>query len=903
MIGSSATLTPVPKLRWHAVAVEPVLAALGVGHDGLSEVEAARRLSAFGSNRLPHVKGRGAVVRLLAQFNNVLIYVLAAAAATSIALGHWVDAAVVLGVVVANAILGFIQEGRAERALDAIRAMIDPSASVLRDGHRRSVAAEAIVQGDGGLIEAGARVPADIRLIRARSLKIDESALTGESVPVDKTARHVAEAAALGERTCLAFSGTFVAGGQGAGVVVATGADTELGRINALISAVEPLETPLTAQMNRFTREITVYVLIAAAAVFFFAWLARGYAAADAFMAVVGLAVAAMPEELPTIMTITLAIGVQRMAARHTIIRRLPALETLGSVLVVCTDKTGMWTLNEMTARSVVVATGTYEATGDGPSPDGLLRGNETAPERDPVLAELVRAAILCNDADLQRHGGRWRADGDPMESALVALGMKAGADPARLRLEFPRKDEIPFDAQHRFMATLNGGGDGAFILIKGAPERVLAMCAAERTGDGQQPLRVAAWEKTAASLAQRGERVLAFATKPARSGQTNLGFGDVDADATLLGFVGFLDPPRPEAITAVRECQAAGIRVVMITGDHAGTAAAIARQLGIAAEPKVLTGVDLDAMDQAELRAAVGEAAVFARATPEHKLRPVEALQANGLVVAMTGDGVNDAPALKRADVGVAMGGKGTEVAKEAAGMVLADDNFASVVAAVREGRTVYDNLMKVIAAALPTNGGEAMTIVAAILFGFALPMTPVQILWINMVTTVALGLTLAFEPTEPGTMQRPPRPADRPILTGDLAWRILFVSALFVAGAFGVFFWAEAVGRPVETARTMVVNAIVAMEVFYLFSVRYAHGASLTWRGLLGTRAVLLVVAGVTACQFAFTYLPPFQAAFDTRPLSFGDGLITVAVGAALLLVVEAEKLVRRRIWGAGG
>ncbi len=886
---------------WHRRSAADALVALRSSASGLNAAEAETRLAAAGPNRLPQAPERSRLLRFLLQFHNVLIYVLLASAAFSLVLGHLVDAAVILCVVLANALIGFIQEGRAVNALDAIRGMIDPKASVLRDGRRLTVAAEDIVPGDVVLIESGDRVPADLRLIRARNLTIDEAALTGESMAAAKTVEPAADKAVLADRTSMAYSGTFVAAGQAAGVVVGTGAATELGRISALIGSVEALETPLVRQMDRFAAQLTAIILAVAGLAFVFAYFVRGYALADAFMAVVGLSVAAIPEGLPATMTIALAIGVERMAARNAIIRRLPAVETLGSVSVICSDKTGTLTRNEMMARSIVTADGDYEVTGDGYAPDGAVTVDGAAIDldRDGPLSELIRSGLLCNDAELRQAGRDWTIDGDPMEGALVTLAAKAGVDVGLARKDAPRTDEIPFDPVHRFMATLHHRHDGtAFILVKGAPERVLDMATLERTRDGSGPIDADRWRRAADRLAARGERVLAFAIKPAAVDHQTLAFGDVDHDVTLVGFVGFIDPPREEAIAAVDECRAAGVRVVMITGDHALTAFEIARQLGLAKEPVVVSGRQLDQLDDEALRRVVREADVFARATPEHKLHLVEALQADGLVVAMTGDGVNDAPALKRADVGIDMGRKGTEVAKEAAEMVLADDDFASIVAAIREGRTVYDNLIKVIAWTMPTNGGEAITIVVALALGLALPITPLQILWINMVTAVALGLTLVFEPTEPGTMRRPPRPAGTPILTGSLLWRMVFVSVLVVLGAFGLFFWIERRGLPVELARTAVVNALVVMEVFYLFSVRYVHGTSLTWQGVLGTPAVLLGVSGVTICQLAFTYLPPFQRVFDTVPLGPAEALAVIATGLVMLAAVEIEKALRR-LW----
>ena len=837
-------------------------------------------------------------MRFLLQFHNLLIYVLVAAAVLAAAIGNLVDAAVIVAVVVLNAIIGFIQEGRAERALEAIRGMIDPHAAVIRDGERLDVAAEDIVPGDLVLLEPGTRVPADLRLVRARNLRIDEAALTGESLPVDKGINPVPPDAALADRTSMAFSGTFIANGTATGVAVATGPHSELGRISALVGTVEKLTTPLIRQMDRFARLLTVLILAVCAAVFAFAVYMRDYPWPDAFMVVIGLAVSAIPEGLPAVMTIALAIGVQRMAARNAIIRRLPAVETLGSVSVICSDKTGTLTRNEMTVRSVLTAGGLFDVSGVGYRPQGgfTADGAPVDPGGCNALTEAARAAILCNDAELRKTDGDWTVNGDPMEGALVCFGMKAGFDPALLRKQTPRTDEIPFDTEHRFMATLHHGHeDGASLaFIKGAPEQVLDMCDRQLGSDQGAPLDVEAWREKTESIARHGQRMLALAVKSLPKGQQDLSVSDVTSGATFIGLVGFLDPPREEVLPAIQECRTAGIGVKMITGDHAATATAIARELALAPEPRTLTGKQLDEIDDADLADVVRKTTVFARTTPSHKLRLVKALQKERAVTAMTGDGVNDAPALKRADVGVAMGRKGTDAAKEAAEIVLADDNFASIVAAVREGRTVYDNLRKVIAWTLPTNGGEGAALIGAIAFGLTLPMTAIQILWINMVTVVALGLTLAFEPTEPGTMTRPPRKATESLLSGTLLWRILFVSLLFVLGAFGIFFYAIEGGLSVNMARTMVVNTIVVMEIAYLFSVRFVYGASLTWRGLLGTPAVLAGVAVTVLAQLAFTYLPMLQSVFATEPIAPFDWLLIVGIGAALLILVELEKAI---------
>jgi magnesium-transporting ATPase (P-type) len=884
-----------------------VLRHLSSGEQGLSSAEAARRLATCGANRLPAAAPISRLRRFFKQFDNLLIYALLAAAGIAVFLGHTIDTIVILLVVLLNAAIGFIQEGRAERALDAIRNMLLPNATVIRDGRRTTVPAEALVPGDLVVLEAGDRVAADVRLLQSRNLHIQEAVLTGESVPVEKSPAVVAAGAAVGDRASMAFSGTLVTAGNGIGVAVGTGASTELGRISALLKTIEPLTTPLLRQMNVFGRRLTLTIAAVAVVVFAFALLVRGYAVADAFMAVVGMAVAAIPEGLPAVLTITLAIGVQRMAARNAIVRRLPAVETLGSVSIICSDKTGTLTRNEMAVRSVATAGHAFAIEGTGYAPVGAVRlaAADVDPASHPSLVELVRAAVLCNDAALRETENGWVVDGDPMEGALLSLAIKIGEDPALLRKRLPRSDEIPFDAEHRFMATLHHSHEGtACLYLKGAPERVLELCKRQRGRLGDEPLNLQAWLDIVEKLGSEGQRVLAVATKPAASQRRELSFSDIEDGMVLVGLVGLIDPPREESIAAVRDCRLAGVRVKMITGDHAATARAIARQLGLENCDAVVTGQSLDAHDAESLRRIAFEVDIFARTSPEHKLRLVQALQSGGAVVAMTGDGVNDAPALKRADVGVAMGRKGTEAAKEAAEMVLADDNFASIAAAVREGRTVYDNLKKVIAWTLPTNGGEALCIIAAVLFGLLLPITPVQILWINMVTAVGLGLTLAFEPTEPDAMRRPPRPAGESLLSGFLVWRTMLVSILFVSGAFGMFAWALDRGLSVEEARTIVVNTIVVMEIAYLFSVRYLRLASLTWQGVLGTPAVLTGVVLITALQFAFTYVPFMHTLFGTRSVTFLDGVAIVGLGVAVLAILELEKLVRRGLgFEAGG
>jgi len=889
--GPQGNVSESSALPFHALAVDAVWTHLATGPSGLTEAEAAQRLAALGPNRLPGRKPPSDLRRFLLQFRNLLIFVLLIAAAVTLMLGHFVDAAVILGVVLANAAIGFIQERRAEKAIEGIRALLSPHASVIRENRRRTLDAEQLVVGDLVLLEPGDRVPADLRLTASRNLQIAEAALTGESVPVGKSPDEVPAGTPLAERRPLAFSGTLVTSGQGQGIVVATGASTEIGRIGTLVAQVRPAPTPLVRQMNQFSRRLTVVILAAAAAIFVYAAARAVLPLEEAFLAVVGIAVAAIPEGLPAVLTITLAIGVRRMAHKNAIIRSLPAVETLGSVSVICTDKTGTLTRNEMSVRSIAASHATWRASGTGYDPRGqvLQATGEPAPD---ALAGLARAALLCNDASLTRGDEGWSVHGDPMEGALLVFAAKGGQDLERTRRRHPRRDAIPFAAEARFMATLHSDGEAAILILKGAPERLLEMCRAQAGSRGDEPLDPAYWLGQVELMAGRGERVLALAAKRIGEDVRRLDDPAMLQGGVLLGLVGLIDPPREEAVAAVRSCREAGIAVKMITGDHPATAAAIAVEVGISEGTPPATGVDLDGTDDGALAALVQRTTVFARTSPEHKLRLVRALQSGGEIVAMTGDGVNDAPALKQADVGVAMGRKGTEAAKEAAAMVLADDNFASIVAAVREGRTVYDNLKKVIAFALPTNGGESLTIIAAILLGVTLPITPVQILWINMVTAVALDLTLTFEPAERGTMRRPPRSRGEPLLSAFILWRIVFVSLLFVAGAFGMFAWANFRSLPLEEARTLVVNAIVAMEIFYLFNVRFQHGPSLTWRGLLGTRAVIIGVGTVTLLQVAFTYAPPFQLMFETRAVRLADGALAVTTGILLLLILELEK-----------
>ncbi len=879
---------------WHAMDVSEVLAALDTDKSGLAREEARRRLDRYGPNELPAEEKPGPLRRFLSQFNNMLIYVLLVAAAFTAFLGEWVDTGVILAVVVINALIGFIQEGKAEQAMESIRGMLSPKATVLRDGEERELPASELVPGDVVLLRSGDRVPAELRVIAARNAQAEEAALTGESEPVGKEPDPVEEDAPLGDRTSMAYSSTVITNGRLRGVVVATGGETEIGRISEMVSRVESLSTPLLRKVDAFGRVLSLAIVLLAAVVFALGYFLRDFTATEMFMVVVSLAVAAIPEGLPAIMTITLALGVQRMARRNAIVRRLPAVETLGSVTVICSDKTGTLTRNEMTVAKVATADKLYAVGGVGYRPEGgfSLDGREVTPGEQPRLVELARAGLLCSDARLIEGNGEWSIEGAPTEGGVVVLARKAGLVRRNELDERPRLDDIPFESERRYMASLHREPDGgAVAYVKGAPERVLDMCASQRMEDGDEPLDREAWAEREAGLADSGHRVLAIAAKRMDGGES-LDEGQLDG-LTLLGLVGIIDPPRQEAVEAIKECRQAGIRVKMITGDHVLTARSIGKSMGIGDGERAVTGKDLELADERELVRLVEGNDIFARASPEHKLRIMEALQSRGQVVAMTGDGVNDAPALKRADVGVAMGIKGSEATKEAADMVLADDNFATIERAVEEGRTIYDNLLKTILFILPTNGAEALMVITSVLLVFeVVPITPIQILWVNMITAVTLALALAFEPAEAGIMRRPPRPPSEPIISRFLVWRITFVSVLIATSAILLFNRCLETDAGIEAARTVAVNTLVAGQLFYLFNSRFLDRTSLSLKGLLGNGKALLAAGLLVVFQLVFTYLPLSHTLFGTRSLPAMEWAWIVAAGLAVFLLVEAEK-----------
>lgn len=886
----------------HARSPEDCLRLLEASAAGLSEVEAARRLAENGPNQLPAAARRSPLLRFLLQFHNVLIYVLLGAALVTAALQHWVDTGVILAVVLTNAVIGFVQEGRAEQAMEAIRGMLAPQSAVLRDGRRQRCDAGDLVEGDIVLLEAGDLVPADLRLLEARGLTAEEAVLTGESVPIEKSVTAVPAEAALGDRHSMLFSGTLVAAGTARGLVTATGARTEIGRISGMLSKVETLTTPLVHQMDVFARWLTLFILLVAASLLVYGYFLGHLEFSGLFMAVVGLSVAAIPEGLPAVLTIILAVGVRAMARRNAIVRRLPAIETLGSVSVICSDKTGTLTRNEMMVSTLAAAGGdVYSVEGNGYAPAGAVRWREADadPARHAVLGAFAEAARLCNDAALRETEPGWIVEGDPMEGALIALAGKITGAGVAPFADWERLDAIPFDAAHRFMAVLHRAPDGRRALhVKGAPEAVLALCATQRMPDGGRArLDPLYWGDMVETLAGEGQRVLAvaLAEAPEEDLDGDLRIEDLPGRLTLIGLIGLVDPPRPEAIAAVAECAAAGIAVKMITGDHAATARAIGEKIGLHNCSRVLTGADIEAMSDVELAEASVGTDIFARTSPEHKLRLVTALQSRGLIVAMTGDGVNDAPALKRADAGIAMGRKGSEAAKEAADLVLADDNFASIVAAIREGRTVYDNIKKEVSWTLPTSTGEAMTIVLALLTGLALPITAVQILWVNLITAVTLGIALAFEPSEQGAMRRPPRPRDEALLSPGLIWHIVLVSTLILVAVFGIYAYAVDRGHSQLLARTLAMNTLVALEMFHLFFIRNIYRAALTWAAVRGTPVVWTCVLAMVAAQIGITYVPPLQQIFGTAAVPLPLWGLVFGIGIVFFALLETEKQMR--------
>ncbi|NCJ07884.1 HAD-IC family P-type ATPase [Synechococcales cyanobacterium C] len=895
---TSTSLTPalpedIQQQAWHTQTWQQVIETLAIDPEqGLTAEEVQQRQHQFGANRLTAKAGKSPLVKFLLQFNQPLLYILLIAGTVSLSLGKFTEAGVIYGVTVLNAIIGYVQESKAENAIAALAAAITTEATVLRDGKKMQVSSVDLVPGDVVLLSSGDKVPADLRLVQVRQLQISEAALTGESLPVQKQVAPLAEDTVLADRLNMAYSGSLVTFGQGRGVVVAIADATETGRLSQLIQQSPNLSTPLTRKFNQFSKTL-LYIILGLAALTFAVGLGHGNSPDEVFNAAVALSVSAIPEGLPAVVTITLAIGVSRMAQRHTIIRKLPAVETLGGTTVICSDKTGTLTENQMTVQLIYAGGQHYSVSGVGYAPDGKVHddGHPVTAAHNPALAACLQVGLLCNDAQLEAEGHQWLIVGDPTEGALITVAAKAGLDGETLNQQFPRLDTIPFESEFQYMATLHQEPEQPYLYAKGSVESILKRCQWQLNNQGQPvPVQRQTIEAEVTTMAAEGLRVLAFAHKPLPTGHDHTDHEDLDEGLIFLGLQGMIDPPRPEAIAAVSACQTAGIQVKMITGDHILTATEIARQMGLSETDAVVayTGQDLANMEADDFSNAAEAAAVFARVAPEQKLRLVEALQAKGEIVAMTGDGVNDAPALKQADVGTAMGMAGTEVAKEAADIILTDDNFASIEAAVEEGRTVYQNLLKAISFILPVNGGESMTVLISVMLNRLLPILPVQILWLNMVNSVAMTVPVAFEPKPQQVMQRPPRRPSEPLLSASLVRRILAISVFNWIIIFGVFEWILQATANEDLARSMAINSLVAGRILYLLSI--CQLVPDLWARLRGQKqpiggAIFYGIIGTIISQVIFTQWGLMNRIFETAPMSWEQWGICMALGVLML------------------
>ncbi|HFD7668063.1 cation-transporting P-type ATPase [Enterobacter kobei] len=876
--------------------VEQVLAHTQSQVSGLDRAEAQARLQKHGPNALPEKKGKPGWLRFLAHFNDVLIYVLLAAAVLTAVMGHWVDTLVILGVAVINALIGHIQESNAEKSLKSIRNMLSSEARVIRNGNHETLPTTEIVPGDIIVLRAGDRIPADMRLIEAHNLRVEEAILTGESTVVDKHTQPLNGELPLGDRTNLVFSGTTVSAGGGVGVVIATGQETELGHINQMMAGIEKHRTPLLVQMDKLGKAIFAIILAMMAALFVFSLAFREIPMGELLLSLISLAVASVPEGLPAIISIILSLGVQAMARKRAIIRKLPTVETLGAMTVVCSDKTGTLTMNEMTVKAIITADTCYRVDGNSYEPVGniYLEGSDEPVQIQPgtVLEQYLRTIDLCNDSQLiQDERGLWGITGGPTEGALKVLAAKANLAPVTTTLV----NKIPFDSQYKYMSTHYQIGCEEQILITGAPDVIFALCAQQQTRHGADAFNRAYWENEMERYARQGLRMVAAAFKPA-NGETALTHDDLSHGLIFLGIAGMMDPPRPEAIDAINACQQAGIRVKMITGDHPQTAMSIGQMLGITNSEQAVTGYQLEKMNDAELADAAVTYDIFARTSPEHKLRLVKALQEKGEIVGMTGDGVNDAPALRQADVGIAMGIKGTEVTKEAADMVLTDDNFATIASAVKEGRRVYDNLKKTILFIMPTNLAQGLLIVIALLAGNIIPLTPVLILWMNMATSATLSFGLAFEAAERNIMRRPPRQTGQHVMDAYAVWRVAFVGTMIAIATFALEAWLAPRGHSAEFIRTVLLQMLVCAQWVYMINCRNTEGFSLN-RGLLANKGIWLVTGVLFLLQAAIIYLPFMQMLFGTEALPLRYWFVTLAVAMGMFFVVEIEKRLTRR------
>ncbi|MBE0521578.1 MAG: HAD-IC family P-type ATPase [Candidatus Methanoperedenaceae archaeon] len=873
--------------KWYRVPVEDIFSLLQSDIEGITAGEAELRLSRFGYNEVEVKKKHGSVYRFIKQFASPLIYILLAASVVTFFLEEYIDTAVILLVVIANAVIGFVQESKAEHALESLAKMLVHEATVLRGGTRMVIPSRELVAGDVVLMEAGDMVPADIRLFYVKNFRTDESILTGESVAVEKKTEPIdKENIPLADQKNISFTGTLVTQGLARGIVVSTGKDTEIGRISEFIRETGEISTPLVRKIARFGFVLSIVIIVLSLFTFAFG-IMKGYDTIDIFLASVSLAVAAIPEGLPAVITISLAIGIKTMASRNAIIRSMPAVETLGSATVICSDKTGTLTKNQMTVTRVFTAGRMYQVSGAGYVPKGefISEGEVTEPGEDAALIETLKAGTLCNDASLKGEDG---IDGDPTEGALLISALKAG------KFHLPRLDIIPFEPEQRFMATLHKNEDGSKIIyVKGSPEKIVEMCKLQFNGKEETPLEASGILKAADDMASGALRVLGMAYKKVNPGIERIEVADVN-DLVFAGLQGMMDPPREEVMESIKKCKTAGIRVIMITGDHMHTANAIAKQLGIETRG-FLSGPEIEKMTDSELEDALENVSVFARTSPEHKFRIVTLLQARGEVVAVTGDGINDAPALKKADIGIAMGRSGTEVAREASDIVLADDNFASIVTAVEEGRNVYSKIQRIILWTLPTNGGEGLVVMAAILFTIDLPLLPLHILWINTVTAIGLGVPITAEPKEKGLLKRHPRKPGEPLLLPLIKRRIVIVAVLMVTASYFLFFRELGNGVEIDTARTVVLNTFVFFEIFYLFNSKSMY--DYVFRDILSNRFMLLGISIVIGLQLLITYHPFMNDVFGTAPLTLMNWVWIIMVSSTVFFIIEFEKYLHKR------
>ncbi len=891
---------------WHSLAIDRVAAELGTDTArGLAADEAAMRLERDGPNEIRKPRKQSAWLMFLRQFESVVIWVLIAAAVVSVGLGERLDGSAIIAIVVLNALFGFVQEYRAEQAVAALSRMTAPRARVIRSGQSHVIPAAAIVRGDLLVAAEGDLVAADARLLDAAMLKVNEAPLTGESEPVNKQTAEFAADASLADRRNMLFLGTSVVSGSGTAIVVATGMNTELGRIAALIETADSGETPLQRKLNALGLRL-LWACLAIVVIVFLLGLLRKDSMLELFLGSVSLAVAAIPEGLPAVVTIALALGVRKMVRRRALVRRLPAVETLGSVQVICTDKTGTLTVGEMTARRLVTASGIFNLTGEGYSTRGAILTDGTAvdADSDPVLSDLLIAAAACNDAQLAVRGGHTSIAGDPTEAALLVAAAKSGITRERVEAEMPRLASIPFTSDRKRMTVVRRRGGNAWAFVKGAPEMIIERCTRIRAVEGDAAMSAvdrARMLEAASLMANDALRVLALAHRPLNSAcesPESIGDGEpIERGLTLIGLAGLQDPPRAEARAAIARCKRAGIRTVMITGDHRETAAAIGRELGIVERGgQVLTGAELEKMSRDQLTSAVDRICVYARVTAEHKLRIVRAWKARGKVVAMTGDGVNDAPALKEAAIGVAMGIAGTEVAKQAADIIITDDNFASIVAAVEEGRGIYDNVVKTLNYLMGGNAGELTVMLAAALGGWPLPLLPIQLLWINLITDGLPALALATDPIEPGVLARPPRDPNAEIINRAFFARLALTGCLTAAAALGAFAWEYYSNGDVANARNAAFSALVIAELLRSFGAR--SNVRTVWEvGLFSNMRLFLIVTGSFALQMAIYRWAPLEILFDARPVSAAMLGRWILLGMFPLLALEIGKLISRR------